>query len=87
MTRAEARIVATELHRLIRADIIEHLNKAVSESLDRVLNVAQAAEYLGCKPKTIYNNISQIPHYHDGRHLRFSEKGLKEYMKERCRMQ
>lgn len=87
MTRNEARMIAEELHKLIQKDIIERIDRITSEALDKTLSVSQAAEYLGCKPQTIYNNISDIPHFKVGRFLRFSERSLAEYLRAQGRYQ
>lgn len=83
MTRTEARMVAEELYKLLKKDIIGRVSKITTEANDKQLSTKEAAKYLGCKPKTIYNNISQIPHYKVGRHLRFSEMALAEFIRTR----
>lgn len=86
MTRTEARMVAEELYKLMHKDLAERITQLTAETLDKPLSVSQAAEYLGCSPKTIYNNIQDIPHIKVGKFLRFSERSLAAFIKERGRL-
>lgn len=83
MTRTEARMVAEELYKLLRKDLIERVTEINIEANDKQLSTKEAAEYLGYKPKTIYNNISRIPHYKVGKALRFSQMALAEFIRTR----
>lgn len=52
MTRAEARMVAEELFKVMKSDgIVE----------DKVLGVSEAAQILGVKEQTIYNHANDLP--------------------------
>lgn len=48
---------------------------------DRLLNVREAAPRLGIKPATLYQKADEYPFtIHDKRSLRFSEKGIEEWI-------
>lgn len=83
MTRTDARMIAEELFKMIKPLVVEQLSNIASEVTDETFNVDQAANYLGCKPKTIYNKIKVIPHFKVGRALRFSRLALDEYIRRR----
>lgn len=83
MTRSEARMVAEELYKLLRKDLIERVAEINAEANDRQLSTSEAAQFLGCSTKTIYNKIKSIPHYKVGKHLRFSEMALAEFIRTR----
>lgn len=83
MTRSDARMIAEELFKLLEPVIIRQLSQTTSEALDKVLSTKEAAEYLGVKPKTIYNSISEIPHFKSGGKLKFSQLALDEYLRNR----
>ena len=81
MTRTEARMVAEELFKLVRPLVVEHLNSITAEVIDETFSIKEAAKYLGCKEKTIYNKNKEIPHFKIGRSLRFSRLALDEYIR------
>lgn len=80
MTTYEARLVAKELHRLIKTDIRKYIEEAVASSLDKPMDLKEAAEYLKVKEQTIYNQIAYIPHHKVGSRLRFTKQGLDQYL-------
>lgn len=49
---------------------------------DELLNVDQAADYLGCKRQTIYQNAHRIPHSKRLNRLFFTRKDLKSWVAE-----
>lgn len=81
MTRTEARMIAEELFKLVRPLVVEQLKVVTSEVIDETFGIKEAAKYLGCKEKTIYNKIKEIPHFKIGRTLRFSRLALDEYIR------
>lgn len=83
MTRTDARMIAEELFKMIKPLVVEQLANITSEVIDETFDVSQAAKYLGCKQKTIYNKIKEIPHFKVGRALRFSRLALDEYIRRR----
>ena len=71
MTRAEAKMIAEELYKLMRkGDVLP----------ERYLNAKEAAELLGRPLRTLYNKVSELPHTKVGKHLRFKESSLRQYM-------
>ena len=80
MTRTEARMVAQELYKLIKNDILRQVSETAINESGWNLNIDQASEILGWKPKTIRNKIKEIPHIKVGGRLRFSEYKLRKYL-------
>ncbi|MCM1441589.1 MAG: helix-turn-helix domain-containing protein [Roseburia sp.] len=80
MTRSEARMIAEELHSIIRRDIERCVAAVAVTAADRQLSSVEAAAFLGIRPSTLYNNIGSIPHYKVGKHLRFSQNALAAYI-------
>ena len=70
MTRADARMIAEELYRLMQQDKDEDL-----------IDVQAAARFLGCAAQTVYNLVSRgdIPSHKSGRSRRFKLSELKDY--------
>lgn len=83
MTRSEARMIAEELMKLLYEEVKHSVSTIAAKQTDRQMSVSEAASYLGCAVKTIYNKLDVIPHYKVGRHLRFSEAALTDYIRER----
>lgn len=52
------------------------------ESGKRLLNIAEAADYLGIKVGTLYNWVNQkkIPYFKIGRLVKFSLAGLEDFI-------
>ena len=50
-----------------------------AETADRILNVRDAARFLGVAEITLYKNYPALPHYRVGRAIRFSENALREW--------
>lgn len=80
---AEARMIAKELHRLVKKDIERVLKESMVEVHNNVsMNAAEAAKYLGWKIQTLYNNKSHIPHFKVGSKLRFHRSDLDAFINE-----
>lgn len=71
MTRYEARMIAEELHKLMKAD---------EQQVMEWLTIEEAATYLKCSKSRIYNNIALVPHTKDGRRLKFPKSELSRWM-------
>lgn len=50
MTLTEARMVARELHRLMRSDIEKHIKESIGQVYDQPMGINEAAAYLNLKP-------------------------------------
>lgn len=70
MTRNDARMIAEELHKLMMRD---------NPKAERLLNITEAAAFLGLAKSTIYSRLEQIPHSKIGGRLRFTESSLYQY--------
>lgn len=72
MTRAEARMIAEEVVKQLKAQgMVE----------DKVLGVNEVAAIMGCKPQTVYNNIDDYPHTKVGKHIRFFQSDIYKMLK------
>lgn len=71
MTRYEARMIAEELHKLMRQD---------EQPTEEWLTIDEASAYLKCSKSRIYNNIERVPHAKDGRSLKFPKAELSRWM-------
>lgn len=80
MTRAQAKMVAEELYKLIKKDIPGFVQGAVVDGMDEYLNTKQAAEFLGCSVSQIRHNIADIPCTKVGGRYRFKKSALAAYM-------
>lgn len=76
LTQSEIRLLVHEFKRMVMPELKRIVNEAVAKSDDRVMDAKQAAEYLGCKRRTIYNLKDLIPHEKVGNLLRFRKSGL-----------
>lgn len=47
----------------------------------KYMGIKEAAEYLSVSPRTIYNNINEIPHEKVGKLLMFTDRGLSRWVK------
>lgn len=82
LTRADARLIAQELHLLLRKDIDRAVHAQIDKASDEYIGTAEAAAMLGCKPKTIYNHRDRLPHSKVGKYLRFSRNALHEMIRQ-----
>lgn len=75
ITRAEARLIAEEVVKLMRG----------TEPPDEYLTTRQAAQYLGCSVGWIYHNIDKLPHeaLAGRRKKMFSKRRLAEWVSSR----
>ena len=78
MTLSEARMVARELHKLLKEDIKEAIVSHVKMQDDKLISVKEAAKTLGLSTQTIYNNKNKIPHKKIGGRLLFSRNQILE---------
>lgn len=83
MTQAEAKMVAKELYRLMKADIIREVREVAEQECDDYLSAPDAARLIGWKLQTLYNRKDEVPHFKTGKHLRFSKRALMRYISER----
>lgn len=81
MTRAEAKMVAQELHRLLHKDIEKAVHAHIEDVSDTYIGVQEAAEMLKLSPSTIYNNRARLPCSKVGGRLLFSTNALKEIIR------
>lgn len=70
ITRAEARMIAQELYKLMKAE----------SAVEDYLTTKSAAEYLGVSISFIRHNIDDIPHTKKGRMLRFAKSDLSRFI-------
>lgn len=71
ITKREARMIAEELYAMMERDKVFE---------DKFLSAPEAAALLGIPLSTLYSRVSGIPHTKVGKHLRFSERALRQYM-------
>lgn len=83
MTRAQARMIAEELYKLIKKDIPCFVHDAVIDGTDEYFNTAQAAEFLGVSVSYVKSHINDIPHTKVGRLNKFKKSSLSSYMSRR----
>ncbi len=83
MTRTEARLIAEELHKLLRKDIKSALAGMTAAETEEYLSAKQAASLLGWSVRTLYNRIEDIPHTKQGKHLRFRKSAIIAYLERR----
>lgn len=81
LSRSEARMIAQELHKLLRNDIDKAVTSQIEKETDRYIGVEEASAILGWSPSTIYKHTSELPCSRIGRRLRFSENGLREIVR------
>lgn len=78
MTRYEARMIAEELHKLMKAE-------QEAEPLDELLTSTEAAAYLNMSKSFVEHNKDRIPHVKVGRMVRYTKAGLSEFAKQNGR--
>ncbi|EJW89644.1 hypothetical protein EVA_22244 [gut metagenome] len=82
MTRAEAKLVAEELFKLIKKDrqlgekLVGAIRESVAEEMDEYFDTKSAAEFLGVSVHYIYKNIDDIPHTNIGKLHKFKRSSL-----------
>ena len=67
MNRADARLVAEELYKIMRKEGLVD---------DKVIGAEEVAEILGCSTETIYRKSTDIPHTKVGKTLRFFKSDI-----------
>lgn len=70
LTRYDARLIAEELHKLMKAE---------AQPLDELLTASEAAAYLGMSKSFVDHNKERIPHVKVGRAIRYTKAGLSEF--------
>jgi hypothetical protein len=80
MTRSEAKMIAEELHKIIRKDVKKTLSEIVAIEAEEYLDTKQAAAFLGWKVQTLYNRIEDIPHSKNGKKLIFTKSSLSQFL-------
>lgn len=71
MTRREARMIAEELHKLLKED---------NPNDDIFYNTRDAASYINKSESYVRHNLQVIPHTKKGGRLAFSKLNLQKYM-------
>lgn len=74
LTRYEARLIAEELHKLMKEDE-EHA------PMGELLTDVEAAAYLNMSKSFVNHNKERIPHVKIGRSVRYTKAGLSEFAK------
>lgn len=80
MNRAEAKLIAEELYKLIRNDLKKAIRKAAIADSEERMDADQAAAFLGWGKRTLYNRIKEVPHVKKGRSLIFIKSALVEFL-------
>lgn len=79
ITRSQAKMIAEELHKLIRKDVVETVKEIVIEETDEFINSVEAAKILNWSMKTLYNRRDDVGSYVKvGNRLMFSKRALKQ---------
>jgi len=80
-------IILASVQTLLLGRILSFNGKPELFQEDKLLNVEQAAERLGCNPDWLYRHSKKLPFTRrlSPRQLRFSSKGIKKYIQERCK--
>lgn len=74
MTRNEARLIATELYRLMKDDVKKHVRELVKEEQDDWLSPKQAADILGVSVSFVMH--SSIPKTKVGKLNRYRKSDI-----------
>lgn len=77
MTRAQAKLIAEELYKLMQEDVITATKEIAKENLDLYLSAQEAAKMLGWTVKTLYLRKDDVGSYTKvGRKLMFRRSQL-----------
>lgn len=77
MTRAQAKLIAEELYKLLRNDVVSATKEIASEDMDQYMSAPEAASMLGWTVKTLYARKNDIGSYTKvGRKLMFRRSQL-----------
>lgn len=79
MNRAEARMVAEELYKLIHKDV-KVITQTMKEETEEWISTKEAARLLGWSVGTLYNRIEDVPHTCLNNRLRFKRSSLIQYL-------
>lgn len=63
MTRAQAKIIAEELYKLMRNDVVNVAQEIAREDMDQFISAPEAAKMLGWSVKTLYTRKNDIAAY------------------------
>lgn len=74
MNRAEARLIAEELHKLLRKDVEKYISKAVKDNSEEWLSTEEAARLLGVSLSYMRHN--DIPHTKVGRINKYKKSDM-----------
>lgn len=74
MTRNEARLIATELYKLMKDDVKKHVRELVKEEQDDWLSPKQAADILGVSVSFVMH--SDLPKTKVGRMNRYKKSDI-----------
>lgn len=78
MTRSEARLIAEELHKLMRKDIKILVEQSITDETEEWLSTKQVAEMMGVSVS--YVKQSDIPHTKVGRLNRYKKSDIQKLM-------
>mgnify|MGYP000213115634 CR=1 FL=1 len=78
MTRSEARLIAEELHKLMRKDIKILVEQSITDETEEWLSTKQVAEMMGVSVS--YVKQSDIPHTKVGRLNRYKKSDIVKLM-------
>ncbi len=80
MTRRECKMIAEELAKALRTEFQRIVNEVVIEENEKYLSAKEACEMLGWSMNTLYHRIKDVPHVKVGKHLRFTERSLNQFI-------
>lgn len=73
-----SRYELTTLAKAVAAEVCKMLMER--QQTDEWLTVEEAANYAKCSTSRIYKKIAEIPHVKDGHSLKFTKRGLSEWI-------
>lgn len=79
MNRQECRLIAEELYKLMRKDLVK-MHDTVKEQQEEWLSSTEAAQYLGVSMAYLKKNLDCIPHTKVGRLNKFKKSSLYQYI-------
>ena len=82
ITRREAKLIAEELCKIIRAEIKENIQTAVKTEVEPLIGIEEAAAYIDMSVRFIREHLDDIPHTRVGKCLKSTKSTLRQYIEQ-----
>jgi excisionase family DNA binding protein len=80
LTDKDLEKISEVFRQIVRSEIEELIEKTIQSKKDEYLSVDETARLVGCSKKTLYSKSCQIPHFKQGKYLKFSRTDVLRYL-------